>query len=265
MPTSALTTISKRRVLSSSEIARQRLVRFAEICQREIGSVLPSIWAEQLADIPPEKLNLACDRLEKTWRSGFLPTIGDVRAQLDDAESKAFDLAAENEWQRLLAWIRENYFPDTGIRRGAPRLAPAVEHAARAAGGFHFLEGCTQSQLVWCRKTFLAAYRNVHETGQVENLLGDGQAKQILARFKAGPREEPKPLPAVEIVSERPSREEIRESLKRAIEEKSQPVQEDTEEDLAARWARQKHALLERAAELGLGAKSQPDVFATRE
>lgn len=265
MPTSALTTISKKRVLSSSEIARQRLVRFAEICQREIGSVLPSIWAEQLADIPPEKLNLACDRLEKTWRSGFLPTIGDVRAQLDDAESKAFDLAAENEWQRLLAWIRENYFPDTGIRRGAPRLAPAVEHAARAAGGFHFLEGCTESQLVWCRKTFLAAYRNVHETGQVENLLGDGQAKRILARLKTHPPEKHVPLPGIKVVSESPSREEIHEGLKRAIEGTSKPRQEDSEEDLAARWARQKRALFERAAELGLGAKSEPDVFATRE
>ena len=142
------------------------------------------IYAEALCDLTAEQIDAACKSALKTCR--FWPTVADIRAQLDQAGARGFELEAEGEWQKLLTWISENFFPDTGIRRGAPRLAPAIEHAAKAAGGFPFIERCSQEQLVWCRKNFLSAYKNVHETGQVENLLGDGEAKEILGRLANG-------------------------------------------------------------------------------
>ena len=81
-------------------------------------------------------------------------------------------------------------FPDTGIRRGAPRLSPAVERATRAVGGLNFIERCSEEELVWWQKNFLTAFTNVHETGQVEHLLGEGEAKRILARLAAESKEE---------------------------------------------------------------------------
>jgi hypothetical protein len=143
-----------------------------------------AIYAEALSDLSPEQLDAACLKAGQTCQ--FFPKPADIRAQLDQAGAKGFELEAESEWQKLLEWIHENFFPDTGIRRGAPRLVPAVEHAAKAAGGFHFIERCSREQLVWCRKNFLAAYKNVHETGQVDHLLGEGEAKKILARLAAG-------------------------------------------------------------------------------
>jgi hypothetical protein len=212
-----------------------------------------AIYARLLGHIPAAQLDAACERVSQTAR--FFPKPADVIAQLDHADAVGSDLEAEGEWQKLLAWIRENYFPDVGVRRGAPKLSAVVEHAAGAAGGLHFIERCSESELVWCRKTFLVACKNVRETGHVENLLTAGDAKQILAQLKAGPQENHKKLSAIEIVSEKPSREEIHEDLKRvrrALERTPEPCPEESEAELAARWQRQKQALHERARQLGI-------------
>lgn len=237
-------------------------MKFVAVTGKEASAVLFGIWDEQLRDIPPDRLGAACDRLIKSWRYPHLPMPGDVRAQLDGAEDKAFDLAAETEWQNLLSWIRDNYFPGVGIRRGAPRLASAVEHAARAAGGYHFIEGCSEEELVWCRKNFLTAYKNVHETGQVEHLLGNSEAKKILARFCAGPPRQA--LPAASTPTEPAQapaggipREEVRAALHAVAERPAAVAELPTEEEWQARKDRLKRSALEWAAAHGISATSE--------
>ena len=198
-----------------------------------------AIYAEALSDLSPQHLDRACRAASEIC--SFFPRPADVRAQLNTAEAKGFVLEAGAEWQKLLTWIRENVFPDTGIRRGAPRLAPATTHAAKAAGGFYFIERCSCEELVWCRKNFLAAYRNVHETGLVEHLIGDGEARRILAQLRAGPPIECKQLShPVEIPSQPPSREEVRAMLRRVMEEKPTQFQDPNHDQLAAEWQQQK-------------------------
>jgi hypothetical protein len=178
---------------SSTDAAREALRNFALFIGLSTGKKLVperelfDIWVSALADLSAEQIQAASAALMKTWRYPNLPMPGDVRAQLDSADEKAFELEAKAEWRKLLAWIGENYFSDIGIRRGAPRLAPAVEHAARAAGGFHFIERCSEEELVWCQKTFVAALKNVRETQRAQSLIGSGEAKKILARLAAGP------------------------------------------------------------------------------
>jgi len=189
----------------------------------------------------------------KTWRFPNLPLPGDVRAQLDQAEANGFDLEAETEWQKLLTWIRENVFPDTGVRRGAPHLPPAVEHAAKAAGSVYYIERCSEDQLGWCRKTFLAAYKNAHETSQAEHLLGTGEAKRILARLRAGlPERKQLPRPT-ENPGQAPNREEVRAVLRSVMEKKPVQSQEPSRDELAAKWAEQKERARQWAIEHGLG------------
>jgi hypothetical protein len=60
-------------------VARQWLVKFAEVCQKDITSALANIWDEQLRDIEPDLLARACDKLMKKWNIGFLPVPGNVR------------------------------------------------------------------------------------------------------------------------------------------------------------------------------------------
>jgi hypothetical protein len=209
-------------------------MKFVAVTGKDASAALFEIWDEQLRDIAPNRIALACDRLMKTWRYPNLPTPGDVRAQLEQAEEKAFELEAEREWEKLLAWVRENYFPDTGIRRGAPQLSAATTHAAHAAGRFSYIERCSQEQLVWCRKTFLAAYKNVHDTGQVEHLLSDGEAKRILARLSAPAVLTPKQLPPEPEVP-LPPRAEVRKVLDRVAQIPSQEEWEARKRDLKQR------------------------------
>ncbi len=181
--------VSSGRCPTSSEVVRQWLVRFAAVTGKEASAALFDIWDEQLRDIAPDKLALACDRLMKTWRYPNLPLPADVRVQLDQADDKGLELEAECEWKKLLEWIHDNFYPDgigggaqrTFIRRGARALSPIVEHAARVAGGFGFLQRCSEEQLIWARKLFIATYRNVHETKAVEHLVGSETAKRFLA------------------------------------------------------------------------------------
>lgn len=73
----------------SSEIARQLLVTFATICQKEITNALVRIWDEQLSDIEPGLLKCAGDRLLKKWTSGFLPVPGNVREEAEQLRELA--------------------------------------------------------------------------------------------------------------------------------------------------------------------------------
>ena len=114
-----------------------------------------------------------------------------------------------------------------------------IEHAARAAGGYAYIEKCSREELVWVRKTFLAAYRNVHETGQIEHLLGDGNAKRIWAELKAGSVQKglvSRSTPALEPSGEKPKPEEVRDVLNRVIREK--PIEAPSDEELARRRER---------------------------
>jgi hypothetical protein len=200
-----------------------------------------TLWLEGFADLPTGVLEAAFNKTLATCK--FWPVkIADVREQIDQAEAKGFELEAEAEWNNVLE----------GIHCSAPRRFPAAtEHAIRATGGLRFIERCSESELVWCRKTFLAAYKNVHETGQLEHLLGAGEARRILAQLQAGPPIERKQiLRAIENPSEPPSREEVQAVLLR-VSETPKP-KELSESELRAWQERQKKALREWRVSHGL-------------
>jgi hypothetical protein len=91
MPKIELSIVSGKQALTSNELARQWLVKFAEVCQKDFSSALAGIWAEQLSDLDPELLNRSCDRLMKKWTSGFLPVPGNIR-ELAEQELRLAEL-----------------------------------------------------------------------------------------------------------------------------------------------------------------------------
>ena len=255
--------------LSSTEVAYQWIVKFAAITGKAAERVQQDIWAEALSDIPADRLNAACEHLMKTWRYPNLPMPGDVRAQLDSADEKGFELEAATAWQDLLRWIELYYHPDIGVQRGAPALPVSVEHACRAAGGLRWIERCGEDDLVWARKRFLAAYTNLHQTDEVKHLLSRGEARRILSKITAPPIRQLSSGPKTNLAPDKvegapPSCEEVREVLSRVAGLSSPPgpatqphraitvAEEESLESLAARWADQKRRLKERAASLGM-------------
>lgn len=252
MPQKSIAEISQRPVSQTERVIRKWLVVFGSLFMREITPLLVSSWCELLGDLPAPLVEAACAQVAKTCR--FFPSPGEIREQINQAESKAFELEAESEWDRLLGWIRENVFPDSGIRRGAPRLSPAVWHAAKAAGGVVDLESCKAEQLPWRRKTFLASYKNIHETVRAEHLLSDREAKKLLRELSAGAPAAPQKLLTVgsRRPTEKPSRTEVREFLERVTAEDRRPVATESRDELEKNWRAQKERLAIRAAELGI-------------
>jgi len=253
-----LSTISKPVDSNSSSdiIARQGLMKFAEICQREFTPALANIWAEQLRDITPDLLERALDRVAKTWTSGFLPTPGNIRAVIDQANAKGFELKAEEAWQFSLNYCLRHYHPDIGISRRAPELPAECDHAIRAAGGMNFIFNCSREELVWAKKRFIEDFTTIHETGQVEHLLTDFEARGILRRIDAGPQSNS------QLISDSKAKTRTREpvaskspptqaEMNQATETARRkifgaPIREWTEAELAEKVRRQKAALAER-------------------
>lgn len=231
MPTSSLM-LCKKTPASSTEAARELLRNFAFFIGETTGKQLvPSpglfdIWANALQDLPAAQIHAAGERLLKTWRFPNLPTPGDVRAQLEQADRKGFELEAEEAWRLALKWsVRYAHggsilgHDEKGRRicEEVPSLPASHVSAIRAAGGAKYLESCSTDDLTWAKKAFIAHFKTIHETGQVEHLLAEGEAKNIWRRLCAGPRAESKSLPRdpdEESEVDPPSREEVHEVLK---------------------------------------------------
>ena len=82
----------------------------------------------------------------------------------------------------------QNYFhPDLGWDRRAPQLDAITEYAGRSAGSFRWVVGCSGSDLQWCRKRFLDAYKLAQESGKVEHLVTRKEARNILRSLTAEP------------------------------------------------------------------------------
>ena len=82
----------------------------------------------------------------------------------------------------------QNYFhPDLGWDRRAPQLDAITEYAGRSAGSFRWVVGCSGSDLQWCRKRFLDAYKLAQESGKVEHLVTRKEARKILRSLTTEP------------------------------------------------------------------------------
>jgi hypothetical protein len=169
------------------------LAELFSVSLKDRGPRFVDLWVSALADLAPETLETACKRAIQICK--FFPTPAEIRAAIERPEAKALQLEAEDAWHRALRWVRRYYHPDLGIDRNAPELSPQMIHALRAAGGVPWIECCSDAELQWVKKRFVADYQLVSEAGQIEHLLTDGRAKEILARLQSsGQRALPKQI-----------------------------------------------------------------------
>jgi hypothetical protein len=121
------------------------------------------VWAEALADIGPAKLVELFRKLENTFMPTSacpFPTPAHIRALLEEEHTLERIKDAELAWDVLLHVLNKHYHPNVegGWKRGSPKLSPRTSVAANAAGGIPFIWSCTNAQLVWVKKDFIAAY-----------------------------------------------------------------------------------------------------------
>jgi hypothetical protein len=190
-----------------------------------------ALYGDALSDLTPDQLDAAFLRASRVCR--FFPTPADIRSQVEDTNLKVSQLEADNAWQRVIEWIQCWYHPDIGVSKRAPNLKEAVKHAIIAAGGFDYLFNCCGEKEQWAKKRFLESYKNIHELGEVEHLLGDGEAKQILKQLASEPHKtERKQLtpPPAHAVKENLSDAQVRALTDQALKRPPAPVVEMTTE-----------------------------------
>jgi hypothetical protein len=167
---------------STDRLIREWLFRFGLNFGKDVVLLLP-LWREQFGGIEPIILERLFENALRTCK--FFPTIADICGQIDKADAAGLELEAAGAWDRYLTHVKKYFHPDIGWNRRAPQLDAIIEHAAVAAGAAHWIEGCPESELQWARRRFIEAFVLVHRTGQVENLLTPGEAKNILQRLTA--------------------------------------------------------------------------------
>jgi hypothetical protein len=209
-----------------------------------------AVYGDALSDLTVEQLDTAC--LMASKKCQFFPTPADIRKQVEDADAKGLELEAEREWQRVLHFVARWYHPDVGIDRRGPKLSAATWHALKAAGGLYHVYQCSSDEEQWTRKRFIADYELIHQTKQVEHLLSDGDAKQILARITEGaPAPDRKALPEA-----KPLEYEVRPAAAaRPVREKVTPI--ESKEELDQRATEQKRRQKEWLLEHGIVANSK--------
>jgi hypothetical protein len=180
-------------------LIREWLTKFALNAGQSLDvktlGVFEVIWLEAFED-------LSCDVLEAAFKrtlreSKYWPIkIADVRSYIDQANSAGLELEAAKAWENYLAHVQKYFHPDIGWNRRTPELDAKTEHAASAAGGARYVEGCPESELQWARKRFIEDYTLVHETAQRQNILTRGEARKILEHLTAEPSKKQLPRPA---------------------------------------------------------------------
>ncbi|MGH9493533.1 MAG: hypothetical protein ACRD3B_00945 [Candidatus Sulfotelmatobacter sp.] len=249
----------------TDQVVREGLVKLAEVHRKNgapypLTSIMTQLWIEALADMDASLCDVAFRNLIKVGCRREFPIPADVRAQVDQAEAKGFELEAEQEWRKALLVATEFWHPDIGLYRNAPELSSATWHALNVAGGLPHLFNCSREELQWTRKRFIADYTLIHETGKVEHLLGDREATRILARLAAGTPKRKQ----IEVLLPADPREDFknvipREEVREVLERIMQPAagEPPTEEEWQARKDRLKRTALEWAAQHGYSIPEQ--------
>lgn len=137
---------------------------------------LRGLWLEQLEDIPIPALSVAFAATIRTIK--FFPTVADIRSHVESAEQ----LNIEDDWQEVLDYLREWEWGDGpgGLLRGAPPLAPEIDHAIRAAGGIGSLTNCSREDLQWAKKRFVEDLTRMRQTDDLAGLLHPAEFYQVL-------------------------------------------------------------------------------------
>lgn len=169
---------------SKSDLIREWILKFALNAGQALDSttvgVYTALWCESFDELPANVLEAAFRKAIGTCR--FWPVkIADILQQVEHAKESATCEAADRSWEYVLDLRRRFWNPDMpgGFSRGMPALSPRIDRAARAAGVFRDHESI-EALHVWAKKKFVESFTRWDEAGESQNLLPDGEIKDLL-------------------------------------------------------------------------------------
>jgi hypothetical protein len=164
-----------------SDLISAWIFKFSLACQargkehavsESTAPMLAQVWAEGLSDVPTDALEPAFRETLKTCK--WFPTVADIREHIERAKESGL----EDEWLAVMEAVSRWYYPDLGWR--GPRLPADVDHAARAAGGYAYLESCSEHDLVFAKQRFLEDLARQRKSGSVSQFLPPSPMLRLL-------------------------------------------------------------------------------------
>jgi hypothetical protein len=172
---------------STDRLIKEWLFRFGVNFEKDVVPVLP-LWLEAFGGMSTENLEPLFRRALKTCK--FFPRVADILEPLNTVKQTNF----EDEWQALLDYISGWVHPDIHFS-GTPELPAEIDHAARAAGGVHFLAQCSHEELGWRKKAFIEDLGRSRKTGDLAGLLTGEELRKLLNRAAQSAKQLPAPKP----------------------------------------------------------------------
>jgi hypothetical protein len=138
--------------------------------QTIVGEAGLAVWMQRLKDIPGKELTLiVAEWVDNETRS---PTVADIRSRA----SAVAGTGPEEDWKTVMYTVTNGRFRDR-TKMGAPPLErgfmgnDALEDAVAEAGGWLALARSDVDELVWRKKSFMAAYREARATHDTRTAL----------------------------------------------------------------------------------------------
>ena len=122
-------------------------------------TVAVNVWSEMLADIPYEQVNAAVKAYIQSDKSGFAPSIGDIREKVQNIFSKEDELNETAAWSLVLKAIRRStYYSDEEFAKLPPVVQRAVS-SPRQLLEWATLEDVDGKTLTVIQSNFQRAFR----------------------------------------------------------------------------------------------------------
>lgn len=145
-------------------------------------AVYMQLWVDSFADLDDATLDAAFRKTLLTWKFPGLPKVGDIRGHIDATAKNELNTRADQEWQKLLDYIRRYFWADGPWQHKAPKLPEKVRVSCNAAGGFAYLNECSRDNLVWAKKRFVESYIAWEELKKDQYLLPEGNLRNLLTQ-----------------------------------------------------------------------------------
>lgn len=172
---------------------------FSEHYGKEISAANAAVYKMGLADLAPEDLGRACSKALTMCR--FMPTVADIRAQVEQDRKLLASSECDREWALLLSYAHwENPYGGGNIIGETKRveqrkdgtfalvrvpgepISEQASYAVRCIGGYAVIQNTASEHLPLLFKQFAEFYQN--RTAMQGLMLSDADAKRVLGKVE---------------------------------------------------------------------------------
>jgi hypothetical protein len=223
---------------NTAQLAEQ-LVILAEAFGESLTAPRLRIYVEDLEDLAPEQLSMACVRARRELK--FFPRISEIRELAGASPESSDDAEARAAWDVLMNFVSRyvqsdvfgNYAPDQGCRSTPmPILSARILDTVRRSGSWRAFKCMTPSDFPFQQKRFFEEFKawNAVNAVPVARLALPGKPIRALAEGSAKAKPcatDPKPSvcesarPSASVLKEFPNPQQIherREVLRQQVE-----------------------------------------------